>query len=140
VLILLSSSSSSLLLLLLLLLLWFIVIFIIAIINAFVSVLVESNSKTGSAERRGQTIFSCTIHSGGRIRAKQPVREMIHVATLFGVEGKSNNSADGQESAATSVCVTVVFVRISTMIMAVWVSMWLSSHVVESRCFGHRKH
>jgi hypothetical protein len=89
------------LLLLLLLLMWFTIIFIIAIINAFVSVLVESSAKTGSAERRGQTIFCCTMHSGGRIRAKQPVREMLHVATLFGVEGMSSNSAVGQESAAT---------------------------------------
>lgn len=119
---------------------WFTLICIVSIINAFVPVVVESKAKTGSVGRRGQTIFCCTIHSGGRIHAKQPVREMLHVATLFGVEGKRGNSTVGQESAATSVRVTVVFVRIITMIMTMWVSMWLSSHVVESRCFKHRKH
>lgn len=44
-----------------------------------------------------------------------------------------------QECGATSVCVTVVFARIITMIMTKWVTKW-SSYIVESRYFKHREH
>ena len=77
----------------------------IAIINAFVAVIVESSAIKGSIGRRGQMIFCCTIHSGGRIRAKQPVREMLHVATLFGVEGRGMLQQRGRSGVSSDISV-----------------------------------